>query len=418
MTRRELFALRAYQVLTLVALPLTLARVGWLAWRRGGYGERWWQRLGLAKRENPRRPVWFHAVSVGEVAAAVPVIEALRKRHADLPVLVTTTTPTACQVVQRLGLEHRYLPFDAPPCVALFLRQVQPAMLVLVEKEFWPNLVHGCVRRDIPVLLANARMTEAAAKGYRRALFLFAPVFRSLAFVTAQSAADTARLATLQVPAARMNVVGNTKNDAAAATTAPRMSGDRPAWIAVSTHPGEEDVVLETHLSLLREHPDLLLILAPRHPHRRQEVLDLAGSHGLHVNSRSVDGVADPGAQVFLVDTIGELGIALASTSIAFIGGSLVDTGGHNPVEAILQDSAVLTGPHFVNFADAYEELTACGAARVTDAKTLESIVLELLGDADKLRRQRSSAQEWLRSRQGASSQVADAILQRLPGPT
>ncbi|TAL06803.1 MAG: 3-deoxy-D-manno-octulosonic acid transferase, partial [Porticoccaceae bacterium] len=308
-----------YSLLLYLLLPAVLLRLCWRAQRAPDYARRWGERFGwVAPLSGP--VIWVHAVSVGETLAAAPLIRHLRTHHPRATLLVTTTTPTGSQRVRALfgtDVAHCYAPYDFPDAVTRFLRRVQPALLVIMETELWPNLLHACAARGIPVVLANARLSARSARGYAKAKLLTAPMLRALTRVAAQTSADGQRLLALGLAPDKLRITGNLKFDldlspelrarAAALLAALAGSGRRPVWLAASTHAGEDEPILAAHAEILRVLPAALLVLVPRHPERFASVHAACVRAGFATRRRSEAGAVAPGTQVLLGDTMGEL---------------------------------------------------------------------------------------------------------------
>jgi 3-deoxy-D-manno-octulosonic-acid transferase len=371
--------------------------------------------------ERERNATWIHAVSVGEVEAAVPLIRALQARER---VLLTTTTPTGSARVRALfgnSLTHVYLPYDLPDVVRRFLDGYRPRMAIFMETEIWPNLFAGCGRRAIPLYIVNARLTEKSARGYRRLRGLVAATLAHVATVCAQSQADAARFVLLGLPEERLAVTGNLKFDLTVPEDLPEQGrtlranlfGRRPVWIAASTHAGEEEQVLEAFLSLRRDYPDLLLLLAPRHPERSPEIRALCQKRELNCVARSAGTPCTPGTAVFILDTLGELKLFYAAADIAFIGGSLVPAGGHNVLEPAALGMPILFGPLMHNFAEISRKLlTDEGAIQIHSHTELAEQVSRLLADATARRQLGEKARLFLDANRGALA----VTLRHLPG--
>jgi 3-deoxy-D-manno-octulosonic-acid transferase len=422
-----MFLLRAIYTLTMYLLtPVILYR---LAWRGIGYRDywgRWRERFGFFDDPGLEDTIWVHAVSVGEMNAAAPLIEALMKRFEGRRFVVTTVTPTGSARVQKLFGErvfHVYLPYDLSASIRRFLDRVKPSLAVVMETEIWPNLYYECRRRGIPIVLANARLSERSLKGYGPVRPLAREAIRSVTFVAAQSQQDADRLVQLGALPARMRVVGNVKFDMRVPGGLDRIGKvlreywglARPVWIAASTHEAEEAAVLEAHTRVLRRFPEALLVIAPRHPERFQPVLKLCRGYGLRTLSRSEDTVAHLDTQVFVVDTLGELLNFFAATDVAFIAGSFDRIGGHNVLEPAAVGTPVLVGPHTFNFAEVTENLINDGAAlRVANAVELGDTVSRLLGDANARRRMSAAALAAVERERGAVGRcvdIADAVM-------
>lgn len=406
-----------YTLLLYVLTPFILLRL-WLRGRRApAYRRRIRERFGWVTALPADRPVlWVHAVSVGETLAAVPLVQALQRDYPDHQLMVTTMTPTGSERVRAAfgdRVAHVYAPYDLPGAVRRFLNRVHPRVLVVMETELWPNLVAACARRDIPVVLANARLSEKSARGYGRLGGLTRAMLARLSAVAAQAEADGERFRAIGLPRDRLVITGNIKFDVtltgamgadAAAMRAAWQPGDspRPVWLAASTHEGEDEIVLAAHQRLLAEFPRLLLVLVPRHPERFERVFTLCRQQGLSVARRSsADAVAD--CQVLLGDTMGELLTFYGACDIAFVGGSLVPSGGHSLIEPAAWEKPVLSGPHLFNFAEVTRQLQAADALLICDdAEALTAQVGRLLRDAGEARGRGERAGSVVASNRGA----------------
>jgi 3-deoxy-D-manno-octulosonic-acid transferase len=417
-TRTDTALRYLYTLALYLALPWVLLRL----WRRGaadpGYRWQWRQRLGFDLPRAPRSPLWLHAVSVGEVRAALPLLKALRAREPDLELLITTTTPTGRATAQRLlgeRAQYAWLPYDLPGAVRRFVEQVRPRQAVIMETEIWPNLYHALARRGITLFLVNARLSHASLRGYRRVPGLSAAALRCVTAIAAQSDADAERFVALGADRERVTVTGNLKFDALVKEDfAQRVSdmrvafGDtRTVWIAGSTHAGEERPVLEAHRHVLRTLAGALLILVPRHPQRSAEVAQLCRNLSLHCRLYSEIVSLEDAVQVVIVDTLGDLEYLYGLAQVAFIGGSLVAAGGHNPIEALLAGAAVISGPHTDSFADACVRLQEAGAlGRVRDERELARTVGEWLADEQARERALVAGQAVVHAGAGATQRT------------
>jgi 3-deoxy-D-manno-octulosonic-acid transferase len=322
-------------------------------------------------------------VSVGEVQAAVPLVRALRQRYPAMPVVMTTSTPTgAARVAQAFGgdVKHTYLPYDLPGALRRFLARARPRLAVIMETELWPNLFHECRVAGIPLIVANARMSARSAAGYQRVRRLTQRTLDDVTLIAAQSGSDAERFAALGADPARLAVTGSLKFEVRvpgslqeeAEVLRRSFGAQRPVWIAASTHAGEDEQVLDAFAQLRRALPDAMLVLVPRHPERFEAVAALCRARGYRVETRSGDKIGSPKADIFLGDTMGELLLFFAAGDIAFIGGSLIPHGGHNPLEASALGVPVIFGPHFFNFEEIGRLLVETRAAvRVNDARML-----------------------------------------------
>ena len=383
---------RLIYTLTLYLLtPFVVYRLAARGIKYHGYFARWRERFGFFADPGIRDSIWIHAVSLGEVNAAIPLIEALMRRYSDSQFVITTVTPTGSDRVLRLfgdRVFHVYLPYDLTTAVKRFLDRVRPRLAVIMETEIWPNLFMTCAERGISIVIANARLSEKSLRGYWPIQPLARRAIRCASFVAAQSASDYERLSRLGADASRLAIVGNLKFDLAVPTgvrergAAFRVAagGARPVWIAASTHEGEEMIVLKAHADVLRRFPDALLLLAPRHPERFKPVATACRAFGFRTATRSEDGGADPACQCFVVDSMGELIEFYAAADVAFVGGSLVPVGGHNLLEPAALARPVVVGPQTFNFAEVTEDLIAAGAVRrIADGEELGPAVVRLL---------------------------------------
>ncbi len=417
----------AYSLLLYGLAPLVLLRLWLRSLRAPAYRARIAERFGWVEPLPEKGGIWVHAVSVGEVQAASPLIRALLERHPQRPLLVTTTTPTGADQVRRLfdgQVRHGYLPYDLPDAVWRFLGRTRPALGLIMETEIWPNLFHACRARGIPLMLVNARLSERSARGYRRFRRLTRQTLDCLAAVAAQGQADARRLADLGMDPARIQVTGNTKFDVQIPPSV-REQGEvlrrewqlRPVWVAGSTHEGEEAMVLETHRRVLQLQPDALLVLVPRHPERFGEVAVALKGGGWRFARRSAGEEVSPETQVYLADTMGELPVFYAAASAAFVGGSLVAVGGHNPLEPAALGVPVLMGAHHFNFAEVVALLRSAGGLEVVkDAPALARAVAALLSDPDGRHRRGECARQVVEENRGARERVLGLVEEALAG--
>ncbi len=384
-----------YTLVLYLLTPFVLARLAWRGLRAPGYWRRWGERFGFIPISIGEAPIWVHAVSVGEVQAAVPLLRALLKLYPNVPLLVTTTTPTGSEQV--LGLfesrvAHVYMPYDLPDAIARFIKRARPRLALIMETEIWPNLYQTCARRNIPVLLVNARLSTRSAAGYGRVRALTASTLTCLHGIAAQSRADADRLVGLGAPAERVQVTGSIKFDmkipASLTEQAAVLRRDwgmqRPVWVAASTHEGEDELILDAHRYVRERYPSALLVLVPRHPERFARVASLCREQGWKSVRRSEQRATPADAAVFVGDSMGELLLFFGACDLAFIGGSLVPHGGHNPLEASAQRIPVLFGPHMFNFEQIAQLLLEAGAAReVGDSGMLADSVMHWFAEAD-----------------------------------
>ena len=393
------------------------------------YWDRLPERLGYTKLQFSVQPVWIHAASVGEVQAATPLIRYLLNHHASRPLLITTITPTGAARVHslfgagsnlepRLQVRHAFLPYDTPLAVKRFLKRVNPYCLIVMETELWPMLLKACVQKRLPIVLASARISSRTATRYAAFRPLFSNSLKHV-YVGAQTATDAERLQTLGVLPAHLQVTGNLKFDIEIAEEISRAgrefralhAADRPVWIAGSTHEGEEQQLLAAHQSVLKSFPDALLIIAPRHPQRFQNVVALLRSQNVSFVTRSSASPLSSGHTVLLVDTLGELTQFYASCDIAFVGGSLVPVGGHNLLEPAALSLPVLTGPYTFNAPDIAQCLSEGAALRyVYSGDELGSVLVELFSDDSQRLRQGTAALAVMKESKGALARLVTLI--------
>jgi 3-deoxy-D-manno-octulosonic-acid transferase len=415
--------MRALYTLTMYLLtPVILYRLAARGLRLRGYFSRWFERFGFFPAPGFDQSIWIHAVSVGEVNAAAPLIDAMRRRYVDRPLVITTVTPTGSDRVRQLWGEeifHVYLPYDLPAGIRRFLHRVRPAIAVIMETEIWPNLFLECEARGVPIVVANARLSEKSLRGYGPVTPLARAAIRCATFVAAQSQQDAERLLELGARPERLRVVGNLKYDMrvpdGAASQAAQWRASwgtaRPTWIAASTHEGEEQAVIEAHSRLMRRFPDALMLVAPRHPERFKLMAQLCRSYGFVTATRSEDQLAAHDTQCFVVDTLGELVSFLAAADAAFVAGSLDPIGGHNVLEPAALGVPVIVGPNTFNFAEVTDLLLERGAAlRINDADGLAAALQKLLGDSELRRTMGEAAMRTVEEERGALARTLAII--------
>ncbi len=419
--------LRLLYTLTMYLLtPVILYRLAARGLKYRRYFSRWKERFGFFPEPDMHDSIWVHAVSVGEVNAAVPLIEALMRSYPDARLVVTTVTPTGSERVQNLFAErvfHVYLPYDLPASVKRFLNRIQPRIAVIMETEIWPNLFIACRERGIPIVVTNARLSERSLRGYGPVRPLAKRAIRCASFVAAQSPIDAERLRSLGAAVSRLAVVGNLKFDmpvpASLANSGVALRAawgpGRPVWIAASTHEGEEMPVLKAHAAVLQRFPDALLLIAPRHPERFKPVAGACRALGFATRTRSEDECADERSQCFVVDTMGELLRFYAASDIAFVGGSLEPIGGHNLLEPAALGKPVIVGPHTFNTEEVADSLIEAKAVlRIASAEELGPTVIRLLAQDDLRLAMGEAAQAVLERERGAVERTLRIVEQVL----
>ena len=415
-------SLWVYRGLMAVVLPLAIPILKIRQLFTGKNRPRFRDRMGFDLPDLPQNGVWIQAVSVGEVELARRLVAEFERQSPGLPLFVTATTATGLDLARRtLGdrLPVFPCPVDLPGPVKRVLEAAQPRFVVLVETELWPEMLHQAGRRGIPVAVVNARLSESSFAGYRRVAAPLRSLLAPLSLVLARTDTDGERFAGLGVPEDRISVIGNVKYDlepderplewAEAVRVA---AGGRPIVVAGSTMEGEEVQVLDAMAEIDAEGAPPFLILAPRHPERFDAVARLLGERGIVFSRRSDGEAIPPGADVFLLDTIGELSRAYRLAQVAFIGGSLAPTGGHNPLEAAVWGMPVLSGPHVHNFREVYDEMTAAGGARlVADVAELRVAAAVWLDDEKLAQAAGEAGREAVERNRGATSRTVTALL-------
>ena len=409
---RWLYSLAWYLALPAVALALLFKP----AWRRG-----WRARLGLIELHQ-RRGIWVHAASVGEVQAALPLVEALRMHYPDVGVTLSAFTPSGFEHALRSvpnGVECTLSPFDFPGGASRFIARLRPRIAIVVETELWPNLFSECALTRVPLLIVSARISDKAFASYRRFPRLIARTLATPDVITAQTDADADRLLALGADPTRVTVGGNLKFDfelpAGLAERAERLRGQlaakRPVWIAASTHEGEEAAALAAHRAILARVPDALLVLAPRHPGRADAVDAMVRHAGMSVARRSARALGEGAPQVYLLDTLGELAVFYGIVDVAFVGGTLAPIGGHNLLEPAALGVPLVCGPHVHQITAMYALFEAAQAVEpIADAATLGDAVSRLLLDPALRARRGAVARAVLEQNRGALARVLHLV--------
>lgn len=416
-----------YNIIIYLIQPLIWIRLLLRSRKSPAYRKRWAERYGFCKGKVVPGGIMLHSVSVGETLAAIPLVRALRHRYPSLPITVTTMTPTGSERVQSAfgkGVHHVYLPYDLAGSVNRFLDEVNPKLVIIMETELWPNLISALHRRKIPLVIANARLSARSARGYQKLGKFIRTILQRITLIAAQNQEDGERFLSLGLKRNQLAVTGSLKFDisvtpelaAKAIALRSQWASRRQVWIATSTHEGEETLLLEAHKELLKNHPTLLLILVPRHPERFPVASELTRKAGLAFTQRSTGEVPSSGTQVVIGDTMGELMLLYGIADLAFVGGSLVERGGHNPLEAAAHAIPVLMGPHTINFKDICAKLAQDdGLITVTDTASLVKEISTLLTDEDYRLYYGRHAVEVLHQNQGALQRLLHLLEPYLP---
>lgn len=354
-----------YTLFFYLIMPLVLLRLLWRAYKAPAYVRRWSQRFGFFSKPagSFKQVICLHSVSVGESIAAAPLVKNLQQLYPEALLVVTTTTPTgSAQVIKQYGdsVFHVYLPYDLPDAIARFLNRLQVDIFLVMETELWPNLIAACNKRNIPCVLLNGRMSEKSARGYKKLSALSRPMMAGLDQVLAQSEADAERFVRLGVSPENCLNCGNIKFDlcldaklrdkAEALQRQWKNSSQRPIWLVASTHPGEDEQALAAFATIIQSYSDCLMVLVPRHPERFKPVAELCIKQGFQLQQRSENVAVAAATQVLLGDSMGEMLAFYGACDIAFVGGSLVDHGGHNMIEPAAWAKPIITGPSDFNF--------------------------------------------------------------------
>lgn len=430
-----------YSILMYLSLPLVILRLMWRSRQHGAYRQRLAERLALSKRVKQmmfdvkltqQTVILVHTVSVGEAMAARPLVQALLVQYPNTLLWLTTTTPTGSDAIKRLWAEgewaervrHSYLPYDLPDANARFLNGLQPQLVLILETELWPNFYAACAERQLPLCLLNARLSERSFSSYQKISGLVEETLSYIYTIAARETLDAERFLALGAKPAQVQVLGNIKFDLPMVDVLVTQAQqwrvywqDRPVWVAASTHQGEEALALAAHRRILQIHPQALLILVPRHPERFDAVATLVKQESFTLTRRS-QAMPDRDTQVWLADSMGELPLWYASADIAFVGGSLVATGGHNPLEALIFASPVLTGPAIDNFAEVYAALLACGGVAVIESESdLAHYLSDYFADPTSGRAMGRKGQLFLQQHQGVVARILTQIKTILPPP-
>lgn len=403
-----------YSTLLYLCLPLVFIRLFWRARKNPAYAKRIPERFGFYKQKIIPNSIWIHAVSVGEVVAAVPMIKELQKTYPQISILVTNTTPTGADRVRTLlgdTVTQIYLPYDFPDAVSRFFKKAQPRLGIIMETELWPNLLHLAGQNKVPTILANARLSERSAQGYLRFAKLTHEMVQPFSLVIAQTQSDADRFVQLGVDAEKIRITGSIKFDleipadlfAKAKTLKQMLGNDRPVLIAASTHQGEDELVLQAFAEIKKVLPQTLLILVPRHPERFASVAELCRKQNYKVVLRTENKTCDESVDVFIGDTMGELLLFYAVSDVAYVGGSLVKRGGQNPLEPAAVGLPVLTGPHIFNFTLINQQLQQAGAAiQIHNPQELAEKVVNLLNNKAQRQHLSELAKEFVLRNRGA----------------
>ncbi|ENH7393854.1 lipid IV(A) 3-deoxy-D-manno-octulosonic acid transferase [Vibrio vulnificus] len=413
-----------YTLLLALAAPLLLFDLYRSKPNKPKFGKRWKEHFGITpKLVGQNQPLWIHAVSVGESLAAVPLIKAIKEKTPDQVIIVTTTTSTGAEQIAKLGnlVEHRYMPIDFAFAVRGFLKAINPAKMLIIETELWPNTLATVHKANIPIIVVNARLSEKSQQNYAKVQPLFNLIHPCLGKVLCQSQADADRFAKLGIPTNKLSVTGSIKFDIhisdeikhQGAELRTLLGQQRPVWIAASTHRGEDEQVLDAHRQVLETHPNALLILVPRHPERFDSVFELCQTQGFETVRRTQANIIADSTQVYLGDTMGEMLVLLGAADVCFMGGSLVGDkfGGHNVLEPAALGVPVITGPSYYNFTEIIDKLMAQKAIMIGEDKTqISTYLLLLLSEPEAQKRLAWNAYTFLQASMGCTHKIIHSL--------
>ncbi|EPM6963337.1 lipid IV(A) 3-deoxy-D-manno-octulosonic acid transferase [Vibrio alginolyticus] len=414
-----------YTLLLALASPLLLFGLYKSKPNKPQFGSRWKEHFGITpKLKCNDKPIWIHAVSVGESIAATPLIKALKEQNPEQSILVTTTTSTGAEQIAKLGdlIEHRYMPIDFGFAIKGFLKAVQPKQMLIIETELWPNTLHNVYKAGIPITVVNARLSEKSCQNYAKIQRLFNQLHPCLTQVLCQTDSDAERFERLGVEKKKLSVTGSIKFDIQISEQVKQqgqqlraqLGNDRPIWIAASTHKGEDEQVLDAHRQVLKSHPNALLVLVPRHPERFDDVFTLCQQQGFNTVRRTSTHAVETNTQVYLGDTMGEMLTLMGAADICFMGGSLVGNkvGGHNVLEPAALGVPIINGPSFFNFQEIVDSFVKeCGLIIVKDRSTLAKTIIQLIEIPEKRIAYHTAASKIVNMNQGA---IKNTILEVL----
>ena len=415
-----------YSLLISLFSPVFVLRLMVKGVNEPGYRRQWWRRFALGMPSRVRSGdglIWVHAVSVGELLAVAPLVQRMLQEWPDKAVLITNTTPTGSEQTQKLfgdRVEHTWFPFDIPLVTGAFLRHWAPQLIVMVETEIWPNLMASAREQGIPVALVNARLSARSARGYARFGQFTRDTLTAFSLIAAQSKSDDRRFRRIGADPEAMHVVGSIKFDIDLAARRGQLDvikselgseiKSRPLWAAASTHPGEEQLVIDAYQALSQRGFKTRLLIAPRHTNRTADIIKLLEKTGLSYQRRSEKVAINRDTDVLIVDTLGELSAFLGLADAAFIGGSLVPRGGHNPIEAAAWGCAVITGPHVINFAAIVRDMERGGAIRIVVDEQELADRLASVWESDRQDSDAKRTQTFIETRRGATRRQLDLL--------
>lgn len=413
-----------YTLLLALASPLLLFGLYKSKPNKPQFGSRWKEHFGITpKLKSNDKPIWIHAVSVGESIAATPLIKALKEQNPEQSILVTTTTSTGAEQIAKLGdlVEHRYMPIDFGFAIKGFLKAVQPKQMLIIETELWPNTLHNVHKAGIPITVVNARLSDKSCHNYAKIQLLFNQLHPCLTQVLCQTDSDAERFERLGVEKKKLSVTGSIKFDIQISEQVKQqgqqlraqLGDDRPIWIAASTHRGEDEQVLDAHRQVLKSHPNALLILVPRHPERFDDVFTLCQQQGFSTVRRTSTHAVETNTQVYLGDTMGEMLTLMGAADICFMGGSLIGdkVGGHNVLEPAMLEKVIITGPSYFNFKEIVSDLLDIdGILLASDTTDLAKHLTSLLSQPSLSELYEIKACHYAKRNQGALKRTTNKL--------
>jgi 3-deoxy-D-manno-octulosonic-acid transferase len=406
--------------------PLVIFRLFWRSRSNPAYRQRISERLGFVDINSDKPIIWVHAVSVGETIAAQPLIEALIKNYSDHQLLITTTTPTGSDRVKALfgdRVAHVYFPYDLPDVIKRFIKRVNPQKLIVIETEIWPNLFAKCGLKKIPLVLVNARLSERSTDKYLKIKSLVKETLSNISLIAVRSSTDATRFKALGASDKQISILGNIKFDFTVdekqleqgKQRRQQLKKNECVWVVASTHAGEDEKILAMYKSLREQFPTLLLVLIPRHPERFDDVFLLTTAleeEGIKtIRHSQLNDYKEAQADIILGDSMGEMQSWFAMADVVFMGGSLVKTGGHNPLEATAQGIPVVSGPHMFNFDDIADQLSDEELLFICESdKKVEAVTAGLLGQLANHSDFKKKAQKFMQQHQGVTARIIESL--------
>ncbi len=411
-----------YSCLFYLLTPFILVRLIWRSIKAPSYRYRWSERFGFYNQQFAQNVIWFHAVSVGEAEALFPLAKHIQQHYPNVALLITTTTPTGSarvKAVMKESVAHVYLPYDIPCAVSRFMQCFRPKMAVIMETEIWPNLFNYCGKHEIPLYIINARLSQKSTKGYQRFSALITPALAQVKSIAAQTQDDANRFIAIGARADSVKVLGNIKFDVEVPDEIIEQGlrlkadvfGSRFVWLIASTHKDEENLFLEIYKDIKQKVPGLLLVIAPRHPERFNEVKKLCEQYQLTAVTRTSGEACHQHTDVYLADTMGELKMFYAASDVAFVGGSMVPGGGHNILEAATVGTPVLFGPYMMNFKEIAEGVLQQDAAiQCWNKNEIIRAIMALHTDSAYRQSLAEKGRAFVRQNQGAITGIFDLL--------